>query len=75
MRAPWVTGLPGLGTVRPELVRFALGRMGMSAGNMYGGDAAESSATIHAALERGVSLLDTGAHDGKRRGACRKSLP
>ena len=39
---------------------LALGCMGMVAG-MYGAsDEAESIATIHAALERGVNLLDTG---------------
>src|SRR5687767_6586734 len=39
--------------------RIALGCMGMS--RMYGdADESESIATIHAALERGVDLLDTG---------------
>jgi aryl-alcohol dehydrogenase-like predicted oxidoreductase len=35
--------------------------MGMGAGSPYGeGDEAESIATVHAAIDRGVSLLDTG---------------
>jgi aryl-alcohol dehydrogenase-like predicted oxidoreductase len=43
----------------PEVSRIALGCMGMS--GMYGdADEAESIATIHAALDRGVTLLDTG---------------
>jgi aryl-alcohol dehydrogenase-like predicted oxidoreductase len=49
-----------LGTTGPEVFPLALGCMGMSA--MYGPapDEAESIATIHAALDRGVNLLDTG---------------
>src|SRR5512132_3216576 len=43
----------------PEVSRIALGCMGMS--GMYGdADENESIATIHAALDRGVTLLDTG---------------
>src|SRR3954470_437225 len=43
----------------PEVSRIALGCMGMS--GIYGdADEDESIATIHAALERGVTLLDTG---------------
>jgi aryl-alcohol dehydrogenase-like predicted oxidoreductase len=50
-----------LGTSGPEVFPFALGCMGMGAGSMYGtGDEAESIATIHAALERGVNIVDTG---------------
>jgi aryl-alcohol dehydrogenase-like predicted oxidoreductase len=50
-----------LGTAGPEVFPFALGCMGMGAGSMYGNsDEAESIATIHAALDRGVNLLDTG---------------
>ncbi|MCE9574523.1 MAG: aldo/keto reductase [Deltaproteobacteria bacterium] len=50
-----------LGKGGPEILPFALGCMGMGAGNWYGNDNEdESIATIHAALERGVSLLDTG---------------
>jgi aryl-alcohol dehydrogenase-like predicted oxidoreductase len=50
----------------PEVSRIALGCMGMS--GMYGdADEAESVATIHAALERGVTLLDTGDFYGNGR--------
>src|SRR5262249_19034007 len=43
----------------PEVSPIVLGCMGMS--GMYGAaDEAESIATIHAALERGINLLDTG---------------
>ena len=50
-----------LGTTGPEVFPFALGCMGMGARSMYGAsDDAEGIATIHAALERGVSLIDTG---------------
>jgi aryl-alcohol dehydrogenase-like predicted oxidoreductase len=48
-----------LGRTGPEVFPLALGCMGMS--GMYGdSDEQESIATIHAALERGVTLLDTG---------------
>ena len=48
-----------LGTTGPEVFPLALGCMGMS--GMYGEtDEAESVRTIHAAVERGVTLLDTG---------------
>ncbi|MHB8418037.1 MAG: aldo/keto reductase [Myxococcales bacterium] len=48
-----------LGAQGPEIFPLALGCMGMS--GMYGpADEAESIATIHAALDRGVNLLDTG---------------
>ncbi|MEZ4365522.1 MAG: aldo/keto reductase [Kofleriaceae bacterium] len=48
-----------LGATGPTVFPFALGCMGMS--GMYGdADEIESIATIHAALERGVTLLDTG---------------
>src|SRR5258705_2303983 len=51
--------LTQLGKAGPEVFPLALGCMGMS--GMYGGsDERESIATIHAALERGVNLLDTG---------------
>ncbi len=50
-----------LGSSGPEVFPFALGCMGMGAGNMYGGnDESEAIATIHAALDRGVNLIDTG---------------
>ncbi|POX47471.1 aldo/keto reductase [Streptomyces sp. Ru71] len=48
-----------LGTTGPQVFALGLGCMGMSA--LYGdADRAESVATIHAALEAGVTLLDTG---------------
>lgn len=48
-----------LGSAGPAVFPLALGCMGMS--GMYGqADEAESIATIHAAIDRGVSLLDTG---------------
>src|SRR6056297_1422632 len=49
----------GLGTNGPAVSALGLGCMGMS--DFYGpADRAESIATIHAALEAGVTLLDTG---------------
>ena len=52
-----------LGSNGPAVFPLALGCMGMS--GMYGSsDEAESIATIHAALERGVTLLDTGDYYG-----------
>lgn len=48
-----------LGATGPEVFPLGLGCMGMS--GMYGAaDEAESVATIQAAIERGVTLLDTG---------------
>ena len=48
-----------LGVAGPSVFPLALGCMGMS--GMYGpADEAESIATIHAALDHGVTLLDTG---------------
>jgi aryl-alcohol dehydrogenase-like predicted oxidoreductase len=48
-----------LGKTGPQVSAFGLGCMGMS--GMYGpSDRAESIATIHAAMEAGVTLLDTG---------------
>ncbi|MFH8218549.1 aldo/keto reductase [Streptomyces sp. NPDC018057] len=48
-----------LGTTGPQVFSLGLGCMGMSA--LYGeADRAESIATVHAALEAGVTLLDTG---------------
>src|ERR1044071_6486063 len=50
-----------LGAAGPEVFPLALGCMGMGAGSMYGGgDEAEGIATIHAALDAGVNLIDTG---------------
>ncbi|MET9434284.1 aldo/keto reductase [Streptomyces sp. NPDC006551] len=56
-----MTSLPtrSLGTAGPEVSALGLGCMGMSA--LYGeSDRAESIATLHAALDAGVTLLDTG---------------
>jgi aryl-alcohol dehydrogenase-like predicted oxidoreductase len=48
-----------LGANGPDVSRVGLGCMGMS--GMYGAaDEAESIATIHAALDAGIDLLDTG---------------
>ena len=48
-----------LGSHGPQVSAVGLGTMGMS--DMYGpADRSESIATIHAALDRGVTLLDTG---------------
>jgi aryl-alcohol dehydrogenase-like predicted oxidoreductase len=48
-----------LGSAGPEVSAIGLGAMGMS--GMYGpADRAESIATIHAALDAGINLIDTG---------------
>ena len=48
-----------LGLTGPEVSRIGLGCMAMS--GMYGpSDRAESIATIHAALDAGIDLFDTG---------------
>jgi aryl-alcohol dehydrogenase-like predicted oxidoreductase len=48
-----------LGKTGPTVFPLALGCMGMS--HMYGAaDEGESTATIHEALERGITLIDTG---------------
>ncbi len=48
-----------LGAVGPRVSAIGLGCMGMS--GMYGpADRRESIATIHAALDAGITLLDTG---------------
>ncbi|MDB5698753.1 MAG: aldo/keto reductase, partial [Alphaproteobacteria bacterium] len=49
-----------LGTSGPSVSAIGLGAMGMTTG-MYGSaDRSESIATIHAALDAGVTLIDTG---------------
>src|SRR3954469_19005042 len=53
------TALRSLGSSGPTVFPLALGCMGMS--GMYGhADEAESIATLHAALDSGVTLIDTG---------------
>jgi len=53
------TRVRSLGAAGPNVFPLALGCMGMS--GMYGhADEAESIATIHAALDHGITLLDTG---------------
>src|SRR3954447_7456847 len=48
-----------LGSSGPQVAAIGLGAMGMS--GMYGeSDRAESIATIHAALDAGINLIDTG---------------
>src|SRR5215218_9978805 len=48
-----------LGTNGPQVSALGLGCMGMS--DLYGpADEAESIATIHAALDTGINLIDTG---------------
>src|SRR5436190_18096981 len=48
-----------LGTTGPAVSALGLGAMGMS--DLYGpADRAESIATIHAALDAGITLIDTG---------------
>ena len=52
-----------LGTAGPEVAALGLGCMGMS--GMYGpADEAESIATVRAALDAGITLLDTGDYYG-----------
>ena len=52
-----------LGTAGPRVSAIGLGCMGMS--DLYGpADRAESIATIHAALDAGITLLDTGDYYG-----------
>jgi aryl-alcohol dehydrogenase-like predicted oxidoreductase len=53
-----------LGSTGPAVSALGLGLMGMS--DMYGpADEAESIATVHAALDAGITLLDTGDYYGK----------
>jgi aryl-alcohol dehydrogenase-like predicted oxidoreductase len=54
-----------LGKNGPKTSAIGLGAMGMS--GMYGpADRAESIATIHAALDAGVTLIDTGDFYGRQ---------
>src|SRR5687768_16568768 len=58
---PMTTRTTKLGTHGPAVFPLALGCMGLGAGSWYGlRDDAEGIATIHAATECGVNLLDTG---------------
>jgi aryl-alcohol dehydrogenase-like predicted oxidoreductase len=55
------TNTTKLGKTGPSVFPLALGCMGMGDGSWYGkSDEAESIATIHAALDRGVNVIDTG---------------
>jgi aryl-alcohol dehydrogenase-like predicted oxidoreductase len=57
-----------LGRSGPSVFPIALGCMGMGAGSWYGdSDEAESIATIHEAIDRGVNVLDTGDFYGMGR--------
>jgi aryl-alcohol dehydrogenase-like predicted oxidoreductase len=49
-----------LGTTGPQVSAIGLGCMGMSHGIYGAADRTESIATIHAALDAGVTLIDTG---------------
>ena len=49
-----------LGIAGPVVGAIGLGTMGMSSGTYGAADDGESTATIHAALDAGVTLLDTG---------------
>src|SRR5271169_5228451 len=68
-----------LGKTGPEVSAIGLGCMGMS--GMYGpSDRAEGVATIHAALDDGITLLDTGdfygmGHNEMLIGEALKGLP
>src|SRR3954463_3974514 len=55
-----------LGTTGPQVSALGLGCMGMS--DLYGpADEGESIATIHAAIDAGVTLIDTGDFYGAGR--------
>ena len=62
------TSTTKLGAHGPDVFPLALGCMGLGGGAWYGArDEAEGIATIHAALERGVNVLDTGDFYGTGR--------
>lgn len=64
MNSPRTMPTAKLGSAGPTVSRVALGCMGMS--GMYGpADETESIATIHAALDLGITLLDTGDFYGQ----------
>ncbi|HEY4187345.1 MAG TPA: aldo/keto reductase [Polyangia bacterium] len=63
-----MTTMVRLGANGPEVFPQALGCMSMGSAGGYGAsDEAESIATIHAALDRGVNLIDTGDFYGMGR--------
>ncbi len=51
-----------LGKAGPRVSAIGLGCMGMSSGTYGPADRSEGIATIHAALDAGVTLIDTGDH-------------
>ncbi|GIF14275.1 aldo/keto reductase [Actinoplanes teichomyceticus] len=53
-----------LGNTGPTVSALGLGAMGMSNGAYGAADRAESIATVHAALDAGVTLIDTSDHYG-----------
>ncbi|MCW2143625.1 aldo/keto reductase [Actinoplanes cyaneus] len=53
-----------LGTDGPVVSALGLGAMGMTNGVYGASDRAESIATVHAALDAGITLIDTGDHYG-----------
>ena len=58
-----------LGSAGPEVSAIGLGAMGMS--DLYGpADEGESIATIHAALDAGIDLVDTGDFYGSGPTSC-----
>ena len=62
----WIMNKRTLGTHGPAVSTIGLGAMGMS--DLYGPtDDGESIATIHAAIDAGVSLIDTGDFYGSGR--------
>src|SRR3954468_11367384 len=62
------TSMTKLGAAGPQVFPLALGCMGMGADSLYGGGSeAEGIATIHAALDAGGNLIDTGDFYGMGR--------